>query len=42
VFPSPKAKSGPIEDPRRPWQRVMRAANPANLRLHDLRRALDS
>ena len=42
VFPSPKSKSGHIEDPRKAWQRVMRAAKLANLRLHDLRRTLGS
>lgn len=42
VFPSMKSKSGHIEDPRKAWQRVMRAAELANLRLHDLRRTLGS
>jgi integrase len=42
VFPSAKSKSGHIEDPRKAWQSVMRAAKLADLRLHDLRRTLGS
>ena len=42
VFPSAKAKSGHIEDPRRAWVRVLRASALTDLRLHDLRRTLGS
>jgi integrase len=42
VFPSAKAESGHIEDPRRAWDRVLRASGLTDLRLHDLRRTLGS
>ena len=42
VFPSPRSKSGHIEDPRKAWGRVMRASKLSDLRLHDLRRTLGS
>jgi integrase len=42
VFPSEKAASGHIEDPRRTWERVLRQSGLTNLRLHDLRRTLGS
>lgn len=42
VFPSQKAKSGHIEDPRKAWERVLRASGLSDLRLHDLRRTLGS
>ena len=42
VFPSDNSESGHIEDPRKAWQRVMRAAALSDLRIHDLRRTLGS
>lgn len=42
VFPSSKAKSGHIADPRKAWERVLRASGLTDLRLHDLRRTLGS
>ncbi|HZQ71687.1 MAG TPA: site-specific integrase [Burkholderiales bacterium] len=42
VFPSAKAKSGHIEDPRKPWERVRKNAGITDVILHDLRRTLGS
>ena len=42
VFPSNKSKSGHFEDPKRPWQELLRRAGIENLRLHDLRRTMGS
>ena len=42
VFPSDKSESGHIEDPRRAWDRVLRASGLTDLCLHDLRRTLGS
>jgi integrase len=41
-FPSPRSKSGHIEDPWRPWQRVCAAAGVSDTTLHDLRRGFAS
>ena len=38
VFPSNKSASGHLEDPKRPWQDLLKRAEIENLRLHDLRR----
>jgi integrase len=42
VFPSDKAKSGHIQDPRKTWGTVLKKAGISNLRIHDLRRTLGS
>lgn len=42
VFPSPRSKSGHLEDPKRAWHRVMKNAGLANLTIHDLRRTVGS
>jgi len=43
VFPSYiGSKDGCVREPRKPWQRVLRRAGIANLRLHDLRRSVGS
>lgn len=42
VFASERSKAGHIQDPRCSWQRVLRTAGIADLRLHDLRRTLGS
>ena len=42
VIPSNKSASGHLEDPKRPWQDLLRRANIKNLRLHDLRRTQGS
>lgn len=42
VLPSIKSKSGHLEDPKRPWQELLRHAEIENLRLHDLRRTMGS
>ena len=42
VLPSIKSKSGHLEDPKRPWQELLRNAEIENLRLHDLRRTMGS
>jgi len=41
VFPS-NGKLGHLADPKKPWQRILKAANIKDLRLHDLRRTLGS
>ena len=38
VFPSRRSRSGHIEDPWRPWQRVQQSAGVEGVTLHDLRR----
>lgn len=38
VFPSKKSASGHLEDPKRPWQDLLKKADIKNFRLHDLRR----
>lgn len=38
VIPSNKSASGHLEDPKRPWQDLLKRACIENLRLHDLRR----
>ena len=42
VFPSEKAKSGHLEEPKAAWIRLLQAASIADLRLHDLRRTFGS
>lgn len=42
VIPSNKSASGHLEDPKRPWQDLLRRAGIKNLRLHDLRRTQGS
>jgi integrase len=42
VFPSEKAKSGHLEEPKAAWMRLLQAASIADLRLHDLRRTFGS
>jgi integrase len=43
VFPSYiGSKAGCVREPRKPWQRVLKRAGIANLRLHDLRRSVGS
>lgn len=42
VIPSNKSASGHLEDPKRPWQDLLRRADIKNLRLHDLRRTQGS
>lgn len=41
VFPSDSA-DGHLNDPKKGWQRILKRAGIANLRLHDLRRSLGS
>jgi integrase len=41
VFPS-KGKTGHLADPKRPWRRVLKRAQIANCRIHDLRRTVGS
>lgn len=41
VFPS-NSKSGHLADPKKPWQRILKAAGIEDLRIHDLRRSLGS
>lgn len=42
VIPSKKSASGHLEDPKRPWQNLLKRAGIENLRLHDLRRTQGS
>jgi integrase len=42
VFPSATSKSGHIEEPKKPWKRVLERAGIKDLRIHDLRRTLGS
>lgn len=42
VLPSNKSASGHLEDPKRPWQDLLKRAGIENLRLHDLRRTQGS
>jgi len=42
VIPSNKSASGHLEDPKRPWQDLLKRADIKNLRLHDLRRTQGS
>ena len=42
VLPSEKSASGHLEDPKRPWQSLLRAANITDMRIHDLRRTMGS
>lgn len=42
VFPSPKDKSKPLQDPKKAWRRILDQAQIKNLRIHDLRRTLGS
>lgn len=42
VIPSSKSASGHLEDPKRPWQDLLKRADIKNLRLHDLRRTQGS
>ena len=41
VFPG-EGQSGHLEDPKKGWQRILKAAQIENLHLHDLRRSLGS
>jgi integrase len=41
VFPS-NSKTGHYADPKRAWERILKRANIADLRIHDLRRTLGS
>jgi integrase len=42
VFPSTKAKSGHIEEPKTAWKRLLQTTKIDGLRLHDLRRTFGS
>ncbi len=42
VLPSKKSASGHLEDPKRPWQSLLRATNITDMRIHDLRRTMGS
>ena len=42
VFPSPTARSGHLEEPKKAWQRIRERANTKDVRIHDLRRTLGS
>jgi len=42
VFPSPTARSGHLEEPKKAWQRIRERANTQDVRIHDLRRTLGS
>ena len=42
MLPSNKRASGHFEDPKRPWQSLLRAANITDMRIHDLRRTMGS
>jgi integrase len=42
VFPSAKAKSGHIEEPKAAWRRLLQTTKIDGLRLHDLRRTFGS
>ncbi len=42
VFPSASSKSGHLEEPKNAWKRILKRADLADLRLHDLRRTLGS
>ncbi len=42
VFPSPAARSGHLEEPKKAWQRIRERANTKDVRIHDLRRTLGS
>lgn len=42
VFPSPSSKTGHLQDPKKPWQRILKKAGIDDLRIHDIRRTLAS
>lgn len=42
VFPAPRSASGHMENPKKHWTALLKAAKLENLRLHDLRRSLGS
>lgn len=42
VFPAVRSASGHMENPKKHWAALLKAANLENLRLHDLRRSLGS
>jgi integrase len=42
VFPSPKSKSGHIEEPKKIWHQILDRAGLKDVRMHDLRRTLGS
>jgi integrase len=42
VFPSDLSKAGHIEEPKKAWKRILKAAGIEDLRIHDLRRTLGS
>lgn len=42
VLPSNKSASGHFEDPKRPWQELLRVADIKDMRIHDLRRTMGS
>lgn len=42
VLPSKKSASGHFEDPKRPWQELLRVADIKDMRIHDLRRTMGS
>jgi integrase len=43
VFPSASgSKAGCVREPRKPWQRILKRAGIADLRVHDLRRSVGS
>jgi integrase len=42
VFPSDKSETGHFVEPRKGWQRILRASGLRDLRIHDLRRTLGS
>lgn len=42
VFPAPRSASGHMENPKKHWAALLKAADLENLRIHDLRRSLGS
>lgn len=42
MFPSPTARSGHLEEPKKAWQRIRERAKTKDVRVHDLRRTLGS
>jgi integrase len=42
VFPSATSESGHIEEPRKPWLRVLERAEVKDVRIHDIRRTVGS
>jgi integrase len=42
IFPSRRARSGHLEEPKKAWQRIRERAAARDVRIHDLRRTLGS